>query len=481
MIEATTILILIFYIYLGVKKPGIALITSPIVTVALLSVAIALDSAFAASLAPMILLATFLTIFLSESGQSKVEWPYIWAKLIVKCAFIIAVSIILLVMSMLVLPMAVYGLFLFVFFVALVIGYSITSRKALVTDIVSTIGASMRQNLPLTSALESAAERTHDKRSQILRQIANWLTQGFSLSESIKRGYPRCPGHVVAMIAMAERIDQLPMAIKSLEMDMLEKTSETAKVRPVHPLYPVIVLSVMFFVLLGTMTYIIPKFKNIFEDLGVNLPASTKVLIDIMGVSHGWITGLFALLVLVVFPMWLYMKFRPRRPERPRMFSRMGDFLKWHLPILHWFEVNYSLAQTVECLRLSLNAGCTVDRAIDNTLGLDVNLCFRRRLTNWFEKVSQGDDVATAARQNGIGNTLAWAFDSQVNQGNTPAILEMLADFYRSHYSYMVNLARFVAWPCLMLLIALLVGLTVYALFSPLVEVINQMASSVIP
>jgi len=136
--------------------------------------------------------------------------------------------------------------------------------------------------------------------------------------------------------------------------------------------------------------------------------------------------------------------------------------------------------QVVELLRLSLSSGSTVNDAIANTLWLDVNNCFRKRLQNWLAKVEAGDDIATSAQKERLGSCLAWVFD-KANQGNTLAILETLESFYRSNYSYSVNLARFIMWPCVTIIIGVMVGFVVYAIFSPLVAIINLFAGSVMP
>ncbi|GAG31234.1 unnamed protein product [marine sediment metagenome] len=185
--------------------------------------------------------------------------------------------------------------------------------------------------------------------------------------------------------------------------------------------------------------------------------------------------------ILVVVPVSIRVRFRPRRPEKPYLLSRIGDFLKWHLPVLHWFEKNYSMVHVVELLRLSFNAGYSVDDAIDNTLGLDVNNCFRKRLKEWLEKVKRGDNIATAIRESKLGPALAWAFDEQVNQGNTLPILETLESFYRSNYSYYVNLARFIMWPCVTLIMGVTVGFVAYAIFSPGIMVIKSLSDLVTP
>ncbi len=484
MLIIVTILVLACYIYLGRKQPAIALVTSPFASGAILIVGAAEESA-AVVIAPAIFVATVIVVLLKSKLETDSEqWPQVCAKWIVVIFLSLLLSVTLGVAFG---PLGVSGIVFFALLIGSIIAYGLTSRLATDAYVISTIGSIMRQNLPLSMALESAAGGRADNRSRILLQIKKWLVQGYSLSESIKRGYPKCPGYAVAMIAAAERINQLPLAIQAIEADMLVKADERRKIRPVHPLYPVILMGFMFFMLLGLMAFVIPSFETaLMEMIGrASLPAATRFLMGItsfVAIEFAWLTwALFILLIIVITPISIYIKFRPRRPHEPYLLSRMGDFVKWHLPVLHNFEKNYSLVHVVELLRLSLNAGCAVNDAIKNTLGLDVNNRFRMRLKRWLEKVERGDNIATAIRKSRLGSPLAWAFDEKVNQGNTLTILETLESFYRSNYSYYVNLARFIMWPCLILVMGVIVGFVVYAVFSPSILIIESLSGKVLP
>ena len=138
------------------------------------------------------------------------------------------------------------------------------------------------------------------------------------------------------------------------------------------------------------------------------------------------------------------------------------------------------MVQVVELLRMSLNAGCPVNEAIRGTLQLDVNLFFRSRLASWLRRVERGEDIAESARRSGLGAALAWAFGG-AQTGNTPAVLEMLESYYRSNYSYRVNLARFILWPCGIILLGATVGFIVHAIFSPGVVVLGHLSGTVYP
>ena len=484
MFAIIAILILLLYAILGFKKPGIALVTLPVVCF-LLGYGAVLRETFANILfVPIIFVVTLLAVLMARREPDSEEWPQRCAKWLL----IILVCLLLSVTAGFVFsPLSIIGFMFFILFVGSIIAYGLTSQHATAAYVVSTIGSSMRQNLPLPMALESAASGRTDNRSRILRRIQTWLVQGYSLSESIKRGYPKCSGYVVAMIAAAERIDQLPLAMKSIEADIVTKADESRKIRPVHPAYPVILIIFMSFIVLGLVWRVFPQFDLVLTEMteDVQFPASTRLLIRIanfIAYDYGWLIGLvFAIVVFVAIPASIRIKFRPRRPEKPYLISQIADFIKWHLPVLHWFEKNYSMVQVIELLRLSLNAGCTVNDAITNTLYLDVNNCFRKRLKKWLEKVERGDNIAIAARQTGLGSPLAWAFDEQVNQGNTLTVLETLESLYRSNYSYRANLARFIMWPCVTLIMGAMVGFVVYAIFSPLSVIVNHTADFAFP
>jgi type II secretory pathway component PulF len=486
------VLITILYVLLGLKKPGLAVVTLPITCFIFVGSALTAydDTAIfeAVFLAVVMIIATLVAIRVSMRLTDIEEWPQRVAKLAL-VSFMIFMFIFTAIIVFLAGGVLLAALLFFVtlsVITAVVLVWILKSSHGTAVYVLSTIGSSMRQNLPLSMALESAASGQKGTYARTMQRVKNWLVQGYSLSEAIKRGYPTCPSYAVAMIAAAERIDQLPQAIGAIEADFVARAEERRKLKPIHPFYPLILLTVMFFIVLGLLRVVIPQFATVLSEVfGGSLPLSTQLLVDVgefvtygIGLS-GWVV--LAFIALVIACLLIRVRFRPRRPERPYLTSQIGDLIKWHLPIVHWFEKNYAIIQAIELLRLSLNAGCTVNDAIANTLRLDMNNYFRKKLQNWLRKVERGDNIANAARESGLGNTLAWAFDDKVNQANAPAILETLESFYRWNYSYWVNLAIFIMWPCVVITIGLMVGFIAYAFFSPCMKIISVFAGSVYP
>ena len=379
------------------------------------------------------------------------------------------------------------GLIVFLMFMGAVIGVVSTSELTTAAYVISTIGSSLRQNLPLPMALEMASQGLSGKRTRILRAIKKWLVEGYSLSESLKRGYPKCPGFAVALVTAGEQIGQVPQAIAAIEQDIVAKLYQSRKVRHSPMFYPPILLLLMFVMVLFTFTFVLPRFVQVLDEMsgGVKLPVATAILFKIVRfITHdyGWVIALVFLAMLVIYiPFYIGVRVRRRRPERPYLTSRIGDFIKWHLPFVRWYEWNRSMQQVAGMLRLSLNAGCTVNKAIANTLGLDVNECFRRKLKEWLARVERGDDIGRAAQYCGMGSAMAWAFADMNNHSNTIGILESLESAYRWGYNRAAALAGFIIGPCETICLGLMVGFIVYAVFAPIVAIIYALTPTVVP
>lgn len=468
-----SIVVFIGFLFLAWKRPGIALILLlPIAAVMVLCGLIETGGRIpAGAIIPIslgiILLPVSICIIHWSSSSSQLETP--WYKSVTNAILTLLKYILILTLFCLVFQF--FGPILFMIFIIGAVELNKAQKVGLIIDTISAIGTSMRQSLPLPTALTTAAYGQKKKHARILNDIAHWLTQGQPLSEALRRGYPKCPSNIIASILAAERMDQLPKAIESLQEDLAEKTSQKMTSNTGHILYPLVVLTIAFTIIMALAVFIIPTFAEVISDMSggqAYLPASTQSLLNI----SLWLTGkngLNALLVsiLVVFIAFfaLHIQFRKRNPEKPRALSRIGDRIKWTAPILHWFEKTHSNLHLVQTLRVGLNAGYPVNTILRNALGLDVNLCYQNRIRKWLNKIEAGDNISQSALACGIDKSLAWAFDDRINKGNTPQILAGLEEIYRCKYNYRKNVLFAASEPIMILFLGLTVGYVVYSMF----------------
>ncbi|OHB56519.1 MAG: hypothetical protein A2Y07_09360 [Planctomycetes bacterium GWF2_50_10] len=473
MLLLISLILLVLLIYLAVKTPGIALIASVISTAFLFASALYIEDVPGLIAAPLILLVTLITIISENRRRELDQWPQRCAKPLL--IFFVIVAMVILSASFGIV-MFYFGFLLILMTIAFVAVLS-TSRLSITSEVVATLAACTRQNMPLATAVEFASDRSKTEQSRTLRRISKWLSEGYSVTDSIKHGFARCPGYVLSMISAAEPINQLPQMLASLQQDLAEKAAQSRRLQPIHPLYPAMLLVIIFFILSGLMYFVIPKFSEVLKDFSIQMPKATVILFQI--IRPAWDSKIVPVVLIAAATaamIAIRVRFRPRRPQRPYLLSRLGDFLKWHLPFLHFFEFNQSMVRILEVLRLSLRAGQTIDSAVSATLSLDVNQVMRNRLRCWLTSIQTGQDIADSVRKCSLGKPLAWAMSDTVKLTNTLTLLETVESHYRTSYNYKLNLARFIFWPMLIVAIGVMVGLAVYAIFIPIVTILSHLA-----
>ena len=124
--------------------------------------------------------------------------------------------------------------------------FSQTKRYSLALNVLSTLSAAMRQNLPLPMALETAASNPQDPAAGIYRKTSKYLCEGRTLSDALRLAYRKCPAEILASLTAAEAMNQLPAAIAALEQDSVAILDGDKKIRPLHPSYPLLVGAVAF-------------------------------------------------------------------------------------------------------------------------------------------------------------------------------------------------------------------------------------------
>lgn len=362
---------------------------------------------------------------------------------------------------------------------ALLIGFLLNRRHAIVTHVVSTIAASMRLNLPLADALDQAGGGHNDRRSVLLRRIAYRLREGGPLSDALRSAYPRLPGWIGGMVVAGERIGQLPAVFQALQGELIRQGRRRFHPKAVHPLYALLVIFVATIILSGLSVFIFPKLMAIFESFNSDMPQITLTVANLMDEMSPFFWA-FSLALPLAVPVAIYLLFRPREPQAPRLLSWVGDFIKWHLPGVGWYEMMRGQSQAAGMLQLSLSAGQTVDAALANLSAMDLNLFYRRRLRKWHRLVVGGEAPSRAARKCRVGRMLAMAFEES-NGPNVPEVLGMTQRLSQSHAEYAATLYWRIASPFIVMLLACMVGIVAYAVFLPITHLHQSVMKGIIP
>ena len=348
MLIAAVILASILCLILVRVLPLLACALSVLLTAGCLFAAGIAEDIVALVMAPGIFLVTGLRVF-TLAPEDEQAWRAARALRRVLLSLLGLAAIVFI--GLLIGPLAVFGTLLLLVCVVTMVAQRRTSRWSTSLTILSTVGACMRQNLPLPMALEMAATHRKDQTGFIFRKIKEWLVQGYSVVEAIQLGYPKCPAHALGVIRAAAGAGQLPQGFAGAIENIRFKARTKEAVVPVHPIYPIFVLAAACFVSSSLVAFVIPDFATAIQELtGEELPLVTRLLIvagsDLRGYfsdHRGYFFGIAAIL-LVLYLCWRVLRWAyPRDDGVPGFILLAGDVLLWHTPIRHWFEYHFCM------------------------------------------------------------------------------------------------------------------------------------------
>ncbi len=163
-----------------------------------------------------------------------------------------------------------------------------TLKPALLLRFTSDLAHLMKSDLPVDRALliveESADEKSVKDIAVFLRKE---IKKGQSLSGAMEQKSDDFDKLYVNMVRVGEMAGLLPSVMEKLAQ-LMERTEETKKFIISSSIYPAILLFTGFASILVIMGFVVPRFADIFADLGQKVPTSTAVLLFISQILRQW-------------------------------------------------------------------------------------------------------------------------------------------------------------------------------------------------
>jgi type IV pilus assembly protein PilC len=298
---------------------------------------------------------------------------------------------------------------------------------------------------------------------------------GASLSESMTK-HPKAFDRLYCkMIAAGEVGGVLDLILQRLA-EFMEKAARLKRRIVGAMIYPAVVISVAGLIVTGIMIFIVPKFEKIFEDFDSDLPALTKYLISssvwMAGTNEGQtIPGVVWILCLPPGILFL-LKLLRKTPVGKSALDRATLFI----PVVGKLVAKTTIARWTRTLGTLINAGVPILDALTITRDTTGNEVFRKSLEAVHDSVRQGDTFAEPLRLSKTTDSIVVNMvDVGEETGDLDKMLLKVADNYDEEVDVMVGSLVSLLEPIMVVVLGLIVGFIVIALFLPLVKLITEL------
>jgi type IV pilus assembly protein PilC len=311
----------------------------------------------------------------------------------------------------------------------------------------------------------------------ILGTVAEDVEAGSTLSDSMAK-HPKAFDRLYTKMVNAGEIGGVLDIILQRLAQFMEK-SQRLKRRVVGALiYPAAVIIIATLIVTGIMYFVIPKFQDIFNDFDVQLPGLTIWLIN----TSAWVAGnatpdqaVPGAVWIVLSPFIIYGFFKLIRITT---FGRAAtDVVLCKIPVLGGLVKKTSVARFTRTLGTLIAAGVPILEAILITRDTSGNYVFEKALTKVHDSIREGESFAGPLRESkAVDSIVVNMIDVGEETGDLDTMLMKVADNYDEEVDVAVQSLISLLEPALVVLLGVVVGTIVLALFLPLVSMIESVS-----
>ncbi|MCC7293235.1 MAG: type II secretion system F family protein [Phycisphaerales bacterium] len=327
--------------------------------------------------------------------------------------------------------------------------------------------------LPILRSLNILEEQARPgKLKNTLRVVVEDIEGGATLSEAMAK-HPKVFNRLYTnMIAAGETGGVLDVILNRLA-DFLEKAQKLKRKVIGAMIYPIVVICFAGAIVGGIMYWVIPKFKEIFDDFDVELPGLTKMLI---GVSYWFANGKPPGVVLVpLIPIVAYMTIKLIRSAKGGRY--VSDWLLMRIPVIGSLLQKSAIARFTRTLGTLINAGVPILEALNITKDTAGNEVFSRAMETVHDSIREGDSFANPLRATKTCDAIVVNMvDVGEETGELDKMLIKVADNYDEEVETAVASLISLLEPVMVVILGGIVGFIVVALFLPLVKLIESVS-----
>ncbi|MCD6433308.1 MAG: type II secretion system F family protein [Sulfurimonas sp.] len=334
--------------------------------------------------------------------------------------------------------------------------------------------AAIRQLAVMTNAgisiydsLNEIASSTEDENLKfVFSKLADDINSGHALSTSMENFRFELGNLTIAMVQLGEKTGNLDESLYSLANMLEEIRANYIKFKKAmaYPRNVMIAMAIAFTILIS---YVVPQFKTIFEELGANLPMPTLILLKLEYIFNNF--GPYVLAAIFIFVV--VFKYFVNNSQK----FRYG----WHKFLLKIYLIK-NIIKFATLSRFTLvfselvRAGIPIAEALDTSTSMIDSLPLKRKLMTVRATVEKGGTLNQGLKETELfENMIIQMISAGEDSGALDAMVSKVADYYKMRFDAIIEGLAEAIEPIMLLIIASMVLLLALGIFLPMWDMGN--------
>jgi len=299
----------------------------------------------------------------------------------------------------------------------------------------------------------------------VIAQCKKDVKGGMSLTDAFAK-HPNVFSRLyVNMVKAAETGGILDKILDRLATFLETEQEVRSKIKSAM-IYPILVLVFALTMVVALFMFVLPKFKELFDSLNVELPAATRALFGISEIMRSyWYAGVVVIAALAVAFKWY---------KNTEQGAWQIDMLKLRFPVIGELVQKMAISRFARTFATLIHSGVPMMRSLEIVGETAGNRVIAKAVDNARNAIREGQKISVPLAQSGLfPGMVTHMIDIGEETGRLSDMLSKVSDFYDQEVENAVKALTSLIEPCLIVVMGGIVGFIAVSIMAPIFKLIS--------
>lgn len=303
-------------------------------------------------------------------------------------------------------------------------------------------------------------EEKHKGFKKVITNIESDVKKGLLLSDALNRHPGVFNNLYVSLVQAGEVSGKLAITLEELAkyLEAMEDTQRKVKSAMYYPTFILIFLGLVMVVLFA---FIIPQFTSVYEQLNAELPVYTQMLLDAGDWLSNNLVSFFTMIIFSLLSIWLIFLTDKGRLVRDNMLLK--------LPIFGSIFNQSVLSKFGKTFGILVGSGISVIDTMNLVKKVVDNRVYELAIEKAAKQIENGSSISDALKLTEIfPGVLIQLMNTGEETGEIDKLAIKASDFYSKQVDAIVDRLTSIIEPALIVLIGIIIGVVLVAVYMPI-------------
>ncbi len=325
-----------------------------------------------------------------------------------------------------------------------------------------------RAGVSIMECLNLLREQTeNDYLAKAIAQVHADVQKGESLADSMRKQDKIFSNLMVTTVAAGEESGSLDISLERMAVQF-EKSAKTAAMVKKAMIYPIVVAILAVGIIILMLTFVIPQYTDMFDDLGAELPGLTKAVMAASNFLIAYWYIIIPVVIVIVLAIRWYLK-----TDAGKLFTSQ---MAIRIPMFRNLTVKSACSQLARTLSTLIAAGVPLVEAVEITSNTMQNVLFKDALLEARDEIIKGLPLSEPLQMSGLFPPMLYHMVRIGEEsGSTEEMLTKLADYYDEEVEMATQSLMAAMEPMIIIVLAAIVCVLLASIMAPMMEMYNAL------